>query len=183
MDEREQAMIMTNDRIPKLENDLSRIISFNENCDNKSSIVMGGVLAISALIVGLNGSSFSDYYRNNDISVPGAIVFVLLVISMISIIVGLSFIICSLFARMGIGDHDNADSLIFYGSIASKGCDGYRESVSSRTDDDYVSDLMDQIYINSVICTRKYRMYNTGLSFSVSGTILLFICSIVRFFF
>lgn len=165
------------DRIEEeLEKDLSRIIGFVNSCDSKSSIVMSGVLAIVALIAGLNGPSLADHFKNNLDSAGVILSLVFLIVSVALIIIGLSFVISSLYAR---GKPDNQayhDSLIYYGSISSLEYDDYKESVLSRTNEDYLEDLASQVHINSVICSKKYRLYNKGLIFSIVGIILLFAC-------
>lgn len=167
---------MTDKIREELEKDLSRIIGFVNSCDSKSSIVMSGVLAIVALIAGLNGPSLADHFKNNLDSAGVILSLVLLIVSVALIIIGLSFVISSLYAR---GKPDNQayhDSLIYYGSISSLEYDDYKESVLSRTNEDYLEDLASQVHINSIICSKKYRLYNKGLIFSIVGIILLFAC-------
>ena len=170
---------MTDGIKEELEKDLSRIIGFVTSCDSKSSIVMSGVLAMVALIAGLNGPSLADHFKNNLDSAGVILSLMLLIVSVALIIIGLSFIISSLYAR---GKPDNQayhDSLIYYGSISSLEYDDYKESVLSRTNEDYLEDLASQVHINSVICSKKYNLYNKGLLLSITGVILLLVCSLL----
>lgn len=167
---------MADERREELEKDLSRIIGFVNSCDSKSSIVMSGVLAITALIAGLNGPSLADYFKNNLDSAGAILLLLLLIVSIALIIIGLSFIISSLYARGKPDDRTYHDSLIYYGSISSLEYDEYKESVLSRTNEDYLEDLVSQVHINSVICSKKYDLYNKGLLSSITGIVLLFFC-------
>ena len=107
------------DRIERLEKDLSRIIGFTNSCDSKSSIIMSGVLAITALIIGLNGSSYVDYFKNKLESAAGILLMLLFIVSIGLAIAGISFIISSLYARVKLDHSVYHRSSIFYKSIAS----------------------------------------------------------------
>ena len=155
-----------------LEKDLSRIIGFTNNCDSKSSIVLGSVLAALSLILGLCGKEIRDCVAGE--MVPAVIVMVLLVTSIAAILFGLASIVMAIYAR-----GDSAESTIYFGSIASKGFPEYRESVLVRDEESYREDLMSQIHICSVICDKKFKHYKTGLIHSVVGICMLIIVSVL----
>ena len=155
-----------------LEKDLSRVISFTNNCDSKSSIVLGSVLATLSLILGLCGNEIRGCVTGE--WVPAVIVSVMLIFSISSIIFGLANIVMSIYAR---GKPN--ESTIYFASIASRELSEYRESVLARDDESYREDLISQIHICSVICDKKFKHYKTGLVCSVIGICMLIVVSVL----
>ena len=155
-----------------LEKDLSRVIGFTNNCDSKSSIVLGSVLATLSLILGLCGKEIKDCVTSD--LVPAVVVSVMLILSTCSIIIGLANIVMVIYAR-----GEFTESTIYFRSIASRELPEYRESVLARDEESYREDLISQIHICSVICDKKFKHYKTGLVCSVIGICMLIVASVL----
>lgn len=159
-------------------NILDRVIGFINNCDNKASIVLGGIAAILAIVFSGNGIErvidvvsaivFSAPSSNRTI---GEVAYLtLLILSVILLTVGLVFLILTITARIKSGK----SSVIYFGHIARLENDAaYKERVVSISEEELLEDILAQIYINSVICDRKYKYYNRGLKLTVIGFIAL----------
>jgi hypothetical protein len=62
------------------------------------------------------------------------------------------------------------DSKIFFDHI-SKNANYliYKEKLLKMSDEDFINDIISQIYINSVICSDKYKNYKCGFKYSLIG--------------
>jgi hypothetical protein len=47
-------------------------------------------------------------------------------------------------------------SLIFFGDVADLNLESFRSRIASRSDEDYIDDLVEQCHINAVIAGKKY---------------------------
>jgi hypothetical protein len=154
-------------------NVLDRIIGFINNCDNKASIALAGTMAILAIIfssdgiVKIAGIVSAILFPQTTNSSAGEVVYlVLLLLSMALLVVGLVFLVLVIVART----KADGSSAIFFGHIAQlKDAMEYRTRVLSSKKDELLTDILNQIYINSIICSRKYKLYNQGLKYTGIG--------------
>lgn len=86
---------------------------------------------------------------------------------MFVLLIGLVLIISVLLARV---NNSQNDSKIYFVDIASNNdCNIYKRKLMKQTDADEIQDLINQIYINSKICTKKYKRYNIGVVLALTG--------------
>lgn len=160
-----------------LQSTLDRIIGFVNSCDIKSSIVLGifgivlsGLLSKDILVSLYNVLSFA-YKSMSFLSVLYMLIFIF---SSLSIICGLYYLISAISAKIS---PSKKDSKIYFVDIAMNLDETkYKEKLKPLRESALVDDLISQVYINSKICTRKYRRYNLGLKFLSIG-ILVFLFS------
>lgn len=72
------------------------------------------------------------------------------------------------------------DSKIFFGSIGNN--DEYSvfyDKFCSKDDEDFLKDLLSQIYITSIIANTKYLHYNSGLKFLILSFIMLVVETVI----
>lgn len=162
-----------------LEQSLERVNAWIGNCDQKA----GFLLAIIGVLVAILFSSdfiqsimdiivnpYKDYIRNpenNEFKLIRFIYSIFIVVSMTASIVSIIFALLSLTAAIDIKkykrDINNSElvdnSLIFFGSISGRKYNDFKE----MADVNYEDDLKSQIFINSTICTRKFKRYNISL--------------------
>jgi hypothetical protein len=158
-------------------NVLDRVIGFINNCDSKASIVLSGTVAILAII-------FSGEGVKKIVDTVSAILFspsgkpstgetaylVLLIVSLTLLIIGLAYLMLTVIART----KTSGSSAIYFGHIAQlKDAAAYNKRILSSTEKELLEDILNQIYINSSICSRKYKHYNRGLIFTVIGLAVL----------
>jgi hypothetical protein len=149
------------------------VIGFINNCDNKASIVLGGTVAILAIIFSSDGIkkvidmvSAMLFPQSGSTTSGEAFYLLLLVLSMVLLIIGFVFLVLTITARV----KSSGSSVIYFGHIAQhKDAGVYRENILSTSKEVLLEDILTQIYINSVICSQKYKHYNRGLKLTVIG--------------
>lgn len=153
---------------------LDRAIGFIRNCDNKVSISLAFYSIIFTVLLANN----SIISIKNTISmlidkhcILGTIFVILLICSISVLIVG----ICKMF-RVLLPFKDkykeselDTNSKIFFEHVAKRTYKQYKEQLLSSSDDEFINDLISQIYINSKIADEKYKYYKSGLIISIIG--------------
>ena len=149
---------------------LDRIIGFVSNCDTKASVVLGvlGVMltiiatdsAISKLLLLIKTAASSG-------TALSVILLFLLVVAFTAFAFGMLILVSVLVAKTGTSKND---SKIYFTDIASnKNKTTYKEKVLKQLECDAIDDLISQIYINAVICDKKFKKYKLGLKFTLIG--------------
>lgn len=165
--------------IDYLQSTLDRIIGFVNSCDVKASIVLG----IFGIVVGglLSDSILSIILCNLNIAIgsDGLVAFfflVLFALSSLSILTGLFSLICAISAKIKLS---KKDSKIYFVDIAKNATEeAYKKKLVPLKEGDVNDDLISQIYINSKICTRKYKRYNFGLIILVIGVVVFLLVNL-----
>ena len=68
-------------------------------------------------------------------------------------------------------------SLTYYGYISTLTKDDYKNMIKNANNEDIFDDLLNQIYINSNICNKKFNNYKDGLLIFIIGLLLnILIC-------
>ncbi len=106
--------------------------------------------------------------------IAAILVFLLYIVSFLTILCFMLAII----AR--VKNLDNAPSVFFFGSIGKMKLQDYEDKVSKITDQQIIEDLVEQIHMNSKICSKKAQWYNLGVKFLVATILLWFICMTFR---
>lgn len=73
-------------------------------------------------------------------------------------------------------------SLIYFGSISGLKLPDFKSKIGKVTPAQYKDDLINQIYINSIICTKKHSHYKDGLLIFVSGLVfwIVFVALVLK---
>lgn len=168
---------------------LDRTISWSENCDNKASIILGVVGVVLAILLSVEYVEAIGKLIDS-ISVCAtfghSVLLILIIVAFITCIVGIVHLIKSLTASIKIEEFSKreifADSRLFFVTIANSPKLGDYEKKLNETDEDlFLKDLKSQIYICSIICTKKFKNYNRGLYLSMLGIGVLMLLAIIRF--
>ena len=69
-------------------------------------------------------------------------------------------------------------SILFFGSIAQLSINNYKSKILNKKERNLIKEILEQAYINSVICNKKFKYYNRGIFLSIISTILCFLCLI-----
>lgn len=72
------------------------------------------------------------------------------------------------------------NSNIFFGSISKLDYRAFKNNIYNQSDKHKVNDIYSQIYINSVICTKKFKLYNIGTYFAEVSILLFILCKILN---
>lgn len=164
---------------------LDRNIAWIENCDSKASIILGAVGVVLAILLSIE---VGDLYKNlyGCMTFTDWLFLIMLVIAFVICIIGIVFLLKSLTAKIDIKEFSKGgvftDSRIFFSAIARNASFVEYSNKLKETDENIVlEDLKSQIYICAVICDAKFRNYNRGLFYSMSGLGILVISTIIRF--
>ena len=131
---------------------LDNIIGFNRNVEQKTSIlfavigVFAGFIISSTPFTNAVGTLVANPYAH-------ALPVVFLAISAITLIVSLGLFASIMMARL----KSNGDSILYFGSIASKTAEQYETALSAGIDP---NEFSRQIHINACICKKKFDLYN-----------------------
>ena len=162
-----------------LQSTLDRIIGFVNSCDVKASIVLG----IFGIVLGglLSDSILSIILCNLNIAIGSdgliaTLYLVLFTLSSLSILIGLFSLISAISAKV---KPSKRDSRVYFVDIANNATiEAYKKKLVPLKETEVNDDLISQIYINSKICTRKYKRYNFGLIVLVIGVIVFLLVNL-----
>lgn len=149
---------------------LERIIGFVNSCDNKASIFLGvygvilTIIFTSPLFSNLSSWILSVSIQNN---LVGVILLIAMIISLEFFIWGIYKFIVVLVANVKVS---GKDSKIYFRDIAENvNIEQYKAKLMSTDEKSILDDLISQIYINSCICSKKYKSYNEGIKIASVG--------------
>ena len=121
---------------------LERLLEWVSRFDNKSLIVLGldtGLLGV------LSGSAPEVSRWTSTMQLFAIIALVILAVSFI-------LVYTSTYPRT----KTQAKSLLYFGSVSKFNLDNFRHASTSRTEKEYLEDLLEQCHTNSVIITGKF---------------------------
>lgn len=157
---------------------LDREIGFVRDCDNKTSIMLTfiGIFLTFIFSIGILKYIYNIFiYIFHDEHIEYVLLIILFVFGVIFTIIGLFKFILLLYARTKPSGHDL--KIYFHDISLNQSAAAYEKKILHMTNDQFRSELINQIYINALICTKKYKFYNSGLKISMIGIgiLLLFV--------
>ncbi len=166
---------------------LDRIIGFIDNCDQKANILLAFIGVIMTILLTSNMSSkvqnlliipFVNYWKN-DIGTFHCGRFLLF----ISITCVCFFAGCALYYLIKVVrpqiDNKGSKSRIYFGHISTM---TFEEFKNRPQDYDYEDDLLQQVHINSQICTRKFTNLRKAINYIIGMIVSCFIMYILILF-
>ena len=166
---------------------LDRNTAWIENCDSKTSIILGSFGVIAGILLATDyvskfKSIFCHMASNVTLWTVVYIIFCFFAISLI--LAGCICWITALFARVNLNEFSNrgikSDSLIFFSSIAKhKSLSSYKQNLKKCETTQMEDDLISQIYICSIICDKKFKYYKLGLLLASTGLILFVVLFVI----
>lgn len=169
----------------------NKIINWTENCDSKISIMLA-LLSVSISILFTSSyitnailnliKPIVTYCRNN----IGEFYFIAF-ICISSLLAALClftfsfiFLIKGLTANID-KTNENENSIHFFGTLQNMDIEKYKLKIDSISDDEIKDDILNQIYICSEICTKKFKAYNKAVGYIKYGFLFLFVFLIFTF--
>ena len=170
---------------------LDRIIVWTDNCDSKTSIILGGLGVIAGIFMA------SDYvtkiieivrFMTSHVNFWTVIYLIVFFGSIAVLLAGCLFLIRVLISVTDTKSYKDRgvkeESLAFFSSIAkNKTLSVYKEKVQKANNLQFDEDITSQIYVCSIICDSKFKNYKTGLLLSLIGFGLFLITAIVGIIF
>lgn len=157
---------------------LDRNIAWIENCDSKASIILGTLgIAVSILFAFDYAKIITDVVdeKFSNICLYNIVFLILLAGSLCAFSYGGYKLVKTLTPKidsknLGTDEKICVNSIIFFSNIAShSNYTAFLDRLNETTEDDYLNDLLSQIYICSKICNMKFQNYRRGLYFSLCG--------------
>ncbi|MFB1100444.1 Pycsar system effector family protein [Terribacillus sp. JSM ZJ617] len=111
---------------------------------------------------------------------------VVLVVFIILMIVSLTYLFRGKKGSIDTNVYNEADltkdSILFFGTIENKSFIKFKNNVTGIKKDQLVNDYLSQVYINSKICSRKFKLYNKGVNWLIASTIAFIMLNIMFLF-
>ena len=164
---------------------LDRNIGFVTNCDNKTSIVLAAFGVLLAII--LTNESLNEIFNIVKACIATktfcSILYLLCFASAIFVIVlgmfNLGSVLVAKTSEEAIGKKDE-NSRIFFAGIRKNGdYNTYHQKFYAMSKEDFLNDLIEQIYINADIASIKYATYNLGLKRTIVGFIFFVVLLLI----
>lgn len=166
---------------------LDRTVTWTDNCDSKTSIILGGLGVIAGIFLA------SDYvskineiirFMTSHINVWSVIYLVLFYGAIAVLLAGCLFLIRVLISVTDTKSYKDRgvkeESLVFFSPIAkNKTLSAYKKKVQKTDNAQFEEDIISQIYVCSIICDAKFRNYKTGLLLSLLGFGIFLVTAIV----
>ncbi len=153
------------DQIRDAKETLARIIGFIYNCDTKSGMVLAGS-GVMSLILGnsgvLNKIVNVCANTNNNSWVLVAIFMLALFVCGVYFFAGIYKLSCAISAKLVCS---GKNLRTYFADIAKEDLETYKQNFLHNTRQEIIEDLLEQIHVNSIVCTKKYQNYNKGLSY------------------
>ena len=148
------------------------------NMDTKASILLAYLAVIVGFVVS-NGPP--DLFAQ---PAPSPITFCY-VIKVVFVVTLYLFLFASIVLFLGtltarIKGNNEKHSLLFFGEIAKNSLNDYKSKILNRTEEELIKDVLEQVYINSKICTIKSKYYNIGVKLTLISTVVYVICMILN---
>lgn len=167
------------------ENVHEQVINWTNNCDTKTSILFAleGVLLSFFFtsdyvfdVLSTIGKNFKTYWEENPHTGQFDILACLIIISFISIIF---FLGSAIWNQINVlypdikSSGENKESLIFFGSICEMGNEKYKKKINENSERDLIEDRINQIYVCSKICEKKFSNYTRSIKWLRVGCVCL----------
>ena len=173
------------EQIEEAKASLDRINGWINSCDSKSGIVLA-LTGVLLTIIFTNDGMVEMYNVLQNIMPPANFCTVLYIgflgTAAFMLCYGIARLIFTLVARINSNVYNEpgliTDSVLFFGKISDKASyQVFQNDVLNMTKEEYLNDLLSQIYINSKIANEKHVNYNKGIKWTIIG----FIAFIVMF--
>lgn len=176
----------------ELHNMLSLIKGWISNCDSKVSVLLSGIGVFTGIFL------TSDYHDDlvniakfileTDIVILAIIACAYVCVSigsLLALIYGYWILIKVIIAKIDLNEFKSrgiySNSLIFFSSIAQYATLAeYKKRLENCNKEQMELDIISQIYICSIICDRKFCLYNKGLRYSMIGLLVFIIMEIIK---
>ncbi len=169
----------------------SKIIGWTANCDTKATVIFAFVGVLIPLL-------FTNKYINSIIEklitpiriyiesgegefcALSTFTIITLVLAFGLLVTAVFYLLNSLTANIDKTER-NVDSVIFFASIGSLKNEDWHDKIESINNQEYKTDLLNQIHICSQICTKKFKAYNLAvlnIKFAIPSLLLFLLLSL-----
>lgn len=180
----------TEEQIEEAKASLDRINGWINSCDSKA----GTVLALTGVLLTIifTNDGVAEMYNVLQSIIPPANFCTVLYIGFLGISVftlcyGIARLITTLIARIDANIYQQpemiTDSVLFFGKISDRASyQIFQNDILSIKKEDYLKDLLSQVYINSKIANEKYMNYNKGIKWTIIGFVAFIVMFLIGIF-
>ncbi|WP_238859610.1 Pycsar system effector family protein [Clostridium sp. YIM B02569] len=166
---------------------LDRTIRFVNSCDSKASVVIG----VSGVLLTILSSNERVTEIKSIIKLAmgsgiwyGVLYLGILVCAVMVCVFGIVKLLEVLFPKTNCDDLNQEgielNSHIFFGGICKNPTyNQYKEKVMNYNEDEYLNDIISQIYLNSIICERKFKNFKVGVVATFLGLLSFLVVLII----
>ena len=154
------------------------------NVDTKASLGLAFIVALLAIIF-YNAGTMPVTFQNLSTAIKKQTVSCCTIMGTL-LVAGLYLtclvsIVMFFFAIHGrIKTNVTKKSMFFFGTIATLPLNDFKSKTMDMNDKELTKDILEQVHINSRICSAKFKFYNKGLWLLLSSTVLFFICMVLN---
>ena len=164
---------------------LDRNIGFVTNCDNKTSIVLATFGVLLAII--LTNEGLNEIFNIVNVCIATKtfcsmlylLCFIGAIFSMVWGMFNLGSVLIAKTSEEAIGRKDENSRIFFAGIRKNGNYNTYQQKFCAMSKEDFLNDLIEQIYINADIASIKYATYNHGLRRTIIGFILFVVLLLI----
>ena len=164
---------------------LERNIGFVTNCDNKTSIVLAAFGVLLAII--LTNEGLNEIFTivkaciasKSFCSILYLLCFAGAIFSMVLGMFNLGSVLVAKTSEEAIGRKDENSRIFFAGIRKNGNYNTYQQKFCAMSKEDFLHDLIEQIYINADIASIKYATYNWGLRRTIVGFIFFVVLLLI----
>ena len=173
------------EQIEEAKASLDRINAWINSCDSKAGIVLA-LVGVLLTIIFTNDGMAEMYNVLQNIMPPANFCTILYILGIDTFMLcdGIARLIFTLVARINSNVYNEpdliTDSVLFFGKISDKASyQVFQNDVLNMTKEEYLNDLLSQIYINSKIANEKHVNYNKGIKWTIIGFIALVVMFLI----
>lgn len=148
--------------------------------DSKTSVLLAYIGVLIGFVVSKGTPSILSEICETNPSFSAVFKLVNVVLLYTSIATSVMLLFLALKAR--VKDFNDKHSLLFFGEISKLKLNEYKSKILNRTEEDLIKDILEQVHTNSMICTKKARLYNHGLVATLISTGLYAACVLLKVF-
>ena len=170
---------------------LDRNTAWIENCDNKTSIILGVIGVVAGVFLATDYveklySIITFMISKEHLSIWSIIYILITAASVVGMVIGCLFLIKVLVPSYKMDEYQKrgitSDSVVHYASIAKhKTFTKFRNKLIRLSNEAIMEDLAEQIYICAIICENKFSAYKKGLLTCVFSFLLFAFMAILGF--
>ena len=154
------------------------------NVDTKASLGLAFIVALLAIIF-YNAGTMPVAFQNlsaaiKEKTVSCCTIMGTLLVAILYLTCLVSIIMFFLAIRGRIKTNATKKSMFFFGTIATLPLNDFKSQTMDMNDKGLTKDILEQVHINSRICTAKFKFYNKGLWLLLSSTVLFFACMVLN---
>ena len=157
---------------------LQNVLDMISKCDTNISYLLGAISLVVVFELNLINYDFFKEHLVQNFTAPNVLLTLTFLVGLFFTITTIGLCIYSLSPKIKNRIHSSKlceKSVLYFGTISTFTYSQYKDKCEHLTDNELKNDLLSQIYINSIIANKKYRLLKLSSLFFVLSSICLFL--------